>query len=134
MREIKFRAWDKRDCVMSAVWNISFKGWEDSQINYIELCGDGTYEIQEHEAVLMQYTGLKDKNDTEIYEGDIVLCSEEEYDREFKDTIIFKNATFAFSTYNSYSGGDFDWYTLEHVCEDELEILGNIYENPELLK
>jgi uncharacterized phage protein (TIGR01671 family) len=75
------------------------------------------------DAKLMQYTGLKDKNGKEIYEGDVVVCqhfnaSEVKYD----------------NIYAQFMAEDISFYDAEMTYEDiEWEVIGNIYENPELL-
>ena len=75
---------------------------------------------------VMQYTGLKDKNGKEIYEGDIVQSIDDSHP-------IFKVVWLCDSEHACYAlqqGKELWW--LEHY--PELEVKGNIYENPELLK
>ncbi len=74
--------------------------------------------------VLMQYTGLKDKNGKEIYEGDI-LKDEEGAWVVFYDA---KDASFALRPIEDKND------TLFYTLEGDFEIIGNIYENGELLK
>lgn len=76
---------------------------------------------------IMQYTGLKDKNEKEIYEGDILFESFGE--RYYK--VIFENASF-----RAEAEGDFDEYSFDliDIVAQGCEIVGNIYENPELIK
>lgn len=72
--------------------------------------------------VLMQYTGLKDKDGVEIFEGDIVY----DIETDSYGKIIFEEGKFVH-----------EWQNIsEDLCEnhDGLEIIGNIYENPELLE
>jgi len=131
MREIKFRAWDKKTETMNDVWAIHFKGWHDSEINFIEINGlgtDGTEERSEVEVELMQYTGLTDINGKEIYEGDIV--------RQYKDWGNNDLDQIAEVTCDGT-----EWYWGEYGCisaalsiHKDTEVIGNIYENPELLE
>jgi hypothetical protein len=108
MREIRFRAWFKPAKYM-------FKH-EDLYIYNFRLFSE-----KDSQHILMQYTGLKDKNGKEIYEGDIVKCV-----RLFENyEVQYYNACFICK--NGISG--FDLRESENI-----EVIGNIYENPELLK
>jgi uncharacterized phage protein (TIGR01671 family) len=80
--------------------------------------------------ILMQYTGLKDKNGKEIYEGDICLINiwfGELYSKG-KLPIVFKKGIFGYELY--CGSGDYQMMELD----GHEEIIGNIYENPELLE
>lgn len=72
--------------------------------------------------ILMQYTGLKDKNGVEIYEGDIIECDNE------KHLISWNNEQSGFWPFTTRIGNLYERIRLG------FEVIGNIYENPELLK
>lgn len=78
---------------------------------------------------LSQYTNLKDKNNVEIYEGDIVKYVDADGSDVFTNMgeVVYDTFGFTFSNRNSVEMNDF-------AFEYDVEVIGNIYENPELLK
>ena len=123
MREIKFRAWHKEEKIIGEVLGIDILHKEIFFSNEDVDC----YEYTDFKDVeLMQYTGLKDKNNKEIYEGDILS------DGNVKDLykVIFENGSF-----RAEFEGDFEEYSFDliDVVAQGCKVVGNIYENPELL-
>lgn len=121
MREIKFRAWDKDKNKFLYQDSENIKGKIDSlHFFFSNLFND---------CDLMQYTGLKDKNGKEIYEKDIVL-----HDGYISVVSWGKIAHgFKLKTDTSINNkfGKIKYYSLPH--SKKIEVIGNIYENPELL-
>lgn len=120
-REIKFRAWNFKSKKM---FHDEFFVTPDGEA-YSNYGADMPFDVE-----LMQYTGLKDRNGVEIYEGDIVVIGSlegsplgaVEYDLDWGAYNIKDNEKYQF-------GG-------ERVCiytTDRFEVIGNIYENPDLL-
>ena len=109
MRYIKFRCWF--DNHMFRVVDIDF--------SYKRINLFAADIIHFKDGVLMQYTGLKDKNGKEIYEGDILKYT---FDGEEKIDYI------------EYQGNMFTYHNAVRWSLQEDEVIGNIYENPELLE
>ena len=143
MREIKFRVWDTETSNMLYPWTAIDRGHHsfgvspDGLLYYNLQSGWGSREI-------MQYTGLKDKNGKEIYEGDIIkrtfiISKGNKYHDDRDDDMVESNnwgvkyllnqETLTSQFYlSSINGKEFVFY--EKVIN---EIIGNIHENPELL-
>jgi len=118
MRKIKFRVWHKARKQMTT-WEEMLSVWGDHEVVEV-IKGSDEWET-------MQFTGLKDKNEKEIYEGDIV---------EF---IGHKNRVVSWTPDDHHYAG---WYAMGGIRPlpiysgkepNTIEVIGNIYENPELI-
>ena len=131
-REIKYRAWLKEEEKMVNVETMDFT---DKSMQYLEKNEIiDAYLLRRmifDDVELMQYTGIKDKNGVEIYEGDIVLIRIDKTNILHKTVVKFKHGTFIADII-----GDNDYIYLFHFGfnKDDFEVVGNIYENPELLE
>jgi uncharacterized phage protein (TIGR01671 family) len=151
MREIKFRAWDIENNEMlffkfdeltrpgdkdGDFWD-GYDGKRNASLNFINLEKNNTgYNHTDFnsrfDCELMQFTGLHDKNGKEIYEGDIMKLQYPLnygyagiHNKEILVTISFDSGCFWF-TGDGYTDCNWHFY-------NEYEVIGNIYENPELL-
>jgi len=150
MRPIRFRVWHKADGMVyfgqNNAYHITLNGnlW-DGEDEYQMLLDCGY--------ILMQFTGLLDKNGKEIWEGDIISCRVTTdgrgsemvsstwvkdrktggYYRDEKRVIEFRNGAFRQCYPNNPSG--YGWTIKDFNVEDvRFEVIGNIYSNPDLLK
>jgi uncharacterized phage protein (TIGR01671 family) len=132
MREIKFRAWFTLKNRM--VNHESLSLFYDSDEGFTFAFDDSTFVDEEYAEgtlnyELMQFTGLYDKNGKEIYEGDIV---EDEYGNKF--VVIWERFCWNLSDFwwsEKSSAPDLAFY---HEFQTRIRVVGNIYENPELLQ
>jgi uncharacterized phage protein (TIGR01671 family) len=123
-REIKFRAWHKQVEAMKPVEWMNFKG----DLLKVPFYGNWA----KSSCALMQYTGLKDKNGKEIYEGDLIR--REDVGNYAKGGLSnLMEITFEDGSFCTRSG-EFRTSLIEMEYPEYYEIVGNVYENPELLQ
>ncbi|MFF0825404.1 YopX family protein [Brevibacillus sp. NPDC003359] len=119
-REIKFWAWDTETKKMSH---------DFLNKNWLRVCIESPF------VELMQFTGLRDSNDKEIYKGNVVLCDSRSSGKERRvvcyDLHQLKYKTVPLVAYHSNAGrGGWTGYEVKY----HNEVIGNIYEKPELLE
>ena len=129
----KFRVWDKENKIM---WNIERWHIEDEYFDLIEpnksvvdLNANRTCRKQ-RDVIIMQSTGLFDENDKEIFEGDVVETIY--YEKLFTGIIVYDQEETGFKATNGHDeyGNNFRYLGVN----DSIIVIGNIYQNPELLK
>jgi uncharacterized phage protein (TIGR01671 family) len=106
MREIKFRTWNDIKKKME-------------------------YDVYKECSNLMQYTGLKDKNGKDIYEGDIIKCIVNDGQEINGGTVLFQGCDYIVKFSEGSMRG---FYYLHHVLCETIEVITNIYENLKLVE
>ena len=131
-RELKFRAWDGKHIYYLETMEPGNEVWIEPDVNDI-----------------MQFTGLKDKNGKEIYEGDVVLVPDTYKDVVLEDgsgptepanhlaAVVFKDGSFGVEISESgedFKKGFYPFAMVEYLIgATEFEVIGNLYENPDLV-
>jgi len=138
-REIKFRAWDEDGRQMMTVhtWSnptlvvLDYRNMENPYFNKMACPQREIKNWKEKNIVLMQYTGLKDKNGKEIYEGDILGVKT----KAIPYLIVkWDNDKSRFMTHgHNFSNKTNFRESMQKTKARKFEVIGNIYENPELL-
>ena len=132
MRETKFRAWLKEEEKMVNVETMDFTDKTIRCLKKNEFINAYLLRrVSFDDIELMQYTGLNDKNGTEIYERDIVLVKPGGTSTWYKTVVKFKEGAFIASLID---GEDYIYIFNRGFDSNDFEIIGNIYENKNLLE
>lgn len=126
---LRYRAWDKTHKKLGMI----DADMQDGLFQSVKIFDEDGDDWQESENfILMQSTGLKDKNGTEIFEGDVVVTDgwrrqvvtfgTQEVEEDFGNVRIYRG-------FNLYLGGGYP-----NAVMSTFEVIGNIYENPELVE
>lgn len=128
MRELKFRAWDKSQKYMA------YQGHPD-----LETLSSFMFHFGED--IIMQSTGLKDKNGVEIFESDLLIdrypVDEEDLSLGYNESflpVVWCDKQLMWCVDASFAKDGSYLYSLVEYFDEFLEVKGNIYENPEILK
>ena len=126
MRELKFRAWTRQ--TPSMAWSQRAVAITGTGEQMVPIGGTytGVWHVNDDGLIIEQYTGLKDKNGKEIYEGDIVVNTYYDDGEMYKVLWVDDSVAFGMESLD-----DMELYKLPL---ESLEVIGNIHENPELLE
>ena len=128
-RPIEFRVWDKERQAFCVTDMLEFGCIFNLKNGVLDLKNGKEYYI------FQQLTGLLDKNGKEIFEGDIIKCNFPDFgcDKEkFQLEVVYSSNTASFGVIILMENGDF--YSLSELDWRNFEVVGNVFENPELLK
>lgn len=136
MRQHMYRAWNKDKKVMLQPFSVrklingfntegNWSSYEEDELMSINYEGSDEYE-------LMEFTGLYDKNNTPIFEGDIVKLEGEDIPNEIKH-VVYEDASFDLFPYHISGDNTLVWAS-NYEDGNLLEVIGNIYQDSHLLE
>lgn len=134
----KFRAWDKRENTMRDVAVLHFtKGGKVNSIEYWNTPSElKSYHVRN--LVLMQSTGLKDKNGVEIFEGDVVKVSDGGNEEDSYTSVVKNYADEGYPAFDIEAPSS--WYYESNVLStimggdyETIEVIGNVWEDGDLI-
>ncbi|EIA21396.1 YopX family protein [Listeria fleischmannii] len=148
MREIEFRVWVNESKVLQEVTKLEslqtvtkLEFDIDGHLNYLESWDDNTCQkygflTEADDIELSQYTGLKDKNGKKIFEGDIIKYTSEN-DEHFISVVKYFDDDY-YPAFDIVFPGDWEpsanGFSQAYWCGESIEIIGNKWQNPELLE
>ena len=131
-REIKFRIWKKS--IKKYVDLTTFTITNDGEITAVVDSNILEPALNKDDYIIEQYTGLKDKNGKEIYDGDIVKTNSPDRANFNAGAIVMQQQMYLIINTPTYGDARLSHSEpLGYYCDMECEIIGNIHENPELL-
>ena len=120
-REFKFRLWNK-----NAKSYVKDFNQENAEITILNTLCNNVSSLDSY--IIQQFTGAKDKNNKDIYEGDILLYSDQ--DGDVISQVVYIEDAACYYIFDKDNNGD----TLDCVGPDVCEVIGNIFENKEILE
>ncbi len=131
MNNLKFRAWHKESEEMYEIISLNFgRNCKLSTINCVPKYSEEEMIFDSQEIELMQWTTWNDAQNLPIFEGDIIDCGHGDGIGRMKVQWDKDKCMFCFM----WVGKPYDWHEFDEFSESDLLIVGNIYENPELLE
>ncbi|HEL1820413.1 TPA: hypothetical protein TXZ07_001616 [Streptococcus suis] len=124
----KFRVWVEAEETMHPVISLDWSGIDDNLTVFVPMGHTSSRAVSIDNAVLMQSTGLFDINGKEIFEGDKIIYNRDDY------TVVRIDAAIGLAFIKNGEKTSFKPLVNGMINFDRVEVIGNIYENPELVE